>query len=65
MRITWTKRNQIQQNFHSFKHKKIKVKNTPKTNLKRRNGKMFSPPDKTIPRSEGKMKVVHKKKRQK
>ena len=37
----------------------------PKTNSKRRNRKMVSPPDKTISRSERKMKVIHKKKRQK
>ena len=39
----------------------MKAKNTPKTNSKRRNRKMFSPPDETIPRSERKMKVVHQK----
>ena len=43
------------------KHQKIKAKNTPKTNSKR-NRKMFSPPDETIPCSERKMKVVHPKK---
>ena len=39
----------------------MKAKNTPKTNSKRRNRKMFSPPDETIPRSKRKMKVVHQK----
>ena len=44
---------------HLRKHQKIKAKNTRKTNSKRRNRKMFSPPDETIPCSERKMKVVH------